>query len=226
MKIHILLAALISSLLPTTILANNNFTNRSSTEFFASNNPGEIDLQTAFHRLHGKEQQKLQDDTINLMQEEHIEQSKFENLLGTYKMSADNSEKVITSSLQKLSLEETFKIAAKLANVLKQESIAVFIPANEPIIADTVLKFKSHHTIHETILMIREKLPAQYSQAFSLHLEIDSCSNFENAIVDGIEWLGSKINSDEIKKSFPQEEVTYRYGKAFLVYKDGHKEQL
>lgn len=106
-----------------------------SIEFFASNNTNKIDLQTAFNRLQGKEQQELQDDTIHLMQKEHMEQSKFDNVLGTYKMSddqnitADNSEKITTSSFQKLPQIKIFEIATKLAKALNQESRAVFIPA-------------------------------------------------------------------------------------------------
>lgn len=57
--------------------------------------------------------------------------------------------------------------------------------------------------MNEILTMIREKLPTQYSQAFSLHLSNYSCSNFDNLMV---------------------EEVVSHYGKAFLVYKNGHKE--
>lgn len=226
--INLLLALFIS--FPTVTLANNH---EDSTEFFASNNTGVIDLQTAFNRLQGKEQQDLQDETMNVMQKEHVEQSKFENVLGTYKMSddqnitADNSEKIITSSYQELSPEKTFKIAEELASALKQESVAVFIPDNNQVIGDTILKLKSHHyTINETIQLIHDKLPAQYSQAFSLHLNSNACSNFDNATVEEVEWLGSKVQSEEIKKSFPQEEIVYHYGTAYLVYKNGQTERL
>lgn len=230
---YILLLLVISILSPIVTLADNDFSNKSTVEFFASNNTHEIDLQTAFNRLQGKEQQKLQNDSIDLMQKEHMEQSKFVNLLGTYKMAADqnmtadNSEKIMASPYQKLSSEKVFKLAAALANVLKQESVAVFIPSKKPVIGDTILKLKSHHyTINEIITIIHDTLPAQYSEAFSLHLSVDGCSNFDNAIVDEAEWLGSKIQLDDIKKSFPQEEIVYYYGSAFLVYKNGQKEQL
>lgn len=226
-----IILSLISLFLTTT--ANATGVENSSAEIFASNNTNEIDLQTAFNKLQSKNQEELQNETIKVLQDEHIEQSKFENLLGTYKMendqnlTADNSEKVITSSMQKLSSEKILMTAIKLANVLKQESVAVFIPTKEPVIGDTILKLKSHrYSMNETITLIREKLPSQYSQAFSLHLSNDSCTTFNNAVVDQVEWLGSKIKSDEIMKSFPQEEITYHYGKAFLVYKNGKREQL
>ncbi|MBX3710013.1 MAG: hypothetical protein KIT56_09765 [Gammaproteobacteria bacterium] len=218
----------------TITFANNDFSDQFSIEFFASNNTSEINLQTAFNRLQGKEQQDLQNETIKIMQKNHMEQSTFENLLGTYKMSndqnitADNSEKIITSSYQILSQEKTFKLASKLATTLKQESVAILVPDRKSqMVADTVIKLKSHHyTINETIKLIHDKLPAQYSQAFSLHLNNNVCSTFDNTIVDEIEWLGSKVKPEEIKKSFPQEEITFHYGKAYLVYKNGQKEQL
>lgn len=229
MKKYIYIHLLLAISIPTIAVAND------SSEFFASNNTKEIDLQTAFNRLQGEEQQELQNDTINVMQKEHMEQSKFENLLGTYKMSndqqitGDNTEKIITSFHQKMSPEKVFMLAKKLANMLKQESVAVFIPTKEPVIGDTFLKLKSHHyTINETITLIREKLPTLYSQAFSLHLNNDKniCSSFDNATVNEVEWLGSKIDSEEIRKSFPQEEITVQYGKAYLIYKNGQQEQL
>lgn len=228
-----LLIALTLSFPIATIADNNSLSGTSSAEFFASNNTNEIDLQTAFNRLRGEEQRELQNGTVNLMQKEHLEQSNFENLLGTYRMSsdqnvtADNSEKVITSPYQKLSSEKIFKIATELANILKQESVAVFIPTKDSMIGDTVLKLKSHHyTINETIAIIHEKLPPLYSQAFSLHLNNNMCSSFDNTTVEEVEWLGSKIKPDEIKKSFPLEEITNYHGKAYLVYKNGQREQL
>ncbi len=229
--INLILALFIAY--PILALASNDFSDKSSTEFFASNNTSEIDLQTAFNRIQGKEQQDLQEETINVMQNEHIEQSKFENILGTYRMSddqnitADNSEKVTTSSHQELSAEKTFKLAVKLATTLRQESVAVFIPDKSQVVSDTILKLKSrHYTINETIKLIHNKLPTQYSQAFSLHLNNNICSNFDNTMVEEVEWLGSKVKSEEIKKSFPQEEINFNYGKAYLVYKNGQKEQL
>ena len=130
--------------LTTELFANNN--NISSVEFFASNNTGEIDLQTAFNRLKGSEQHELQNEIINVMQKKHIEQGRFEELLGTYRMSsdqhitADNSETFITSAYQKIPNEKIFNLAKELTNTLKQESIAVFIPSNQTAIGDTILK--------------------------------------------------------------------------------------
>lgn len=233
-KIYIPLLVAFFISYPATTLADTDGSKKSAIEFFASNNTGEIDLQTAFNRLQGTEQQTLQSETIHIMQKEHIEQSKFENILGTYKMSnnqnmtADNSEKVITSSYQTLSNEKSIKFAVKIAKVLKQESVAMFVPdPKSMLIGDTIVKLKSHpHTINEVINLIHDKLPASYSQAFSLHLNNNSCSTFDNTIVDEIEWLGSSIKSEEIKASFPLEDVNFQYGKAYLVYKNGRQEQL
>lgn len=225
------LIIVVSIFFSTSSFSNNNSEKR-SIEFFASNNTNEIDLQTAFNRLKGNEQQELQNEMIDILQKEHMEQGKFEDLLGTYQMAsdqnitADNSEIFITSSYQQISTEKVFDLAKELANSLKQESVAVFIPSQEPVIGDTILNFRSHnYTINEVIKIIHEKLPMHYSQAFSLHLN-NTCSNFDNATVKEIEWLGSKIKPDEIQKSFPLEEISYHYGKAYLVFKNGQKEQL
>lgn len=202
-------------------------------EFFASNNTNEIDLQTAFDRLKGPEQQALQNTIIGVIQKNRLEQGSMVDLLGTYKMStdqnvtADNSEIFIASSYQKLSPEKIFMIAKQLANTLKQDSVAVFIPAKQSVPGDTVIKLTSHtYTINQTIKLIQDTLPAQYSQAFSLHLNNNSCANLDNTTVNEIEWLGSKVNPEDIKKAFPREEISYHYGKAYLVYKNGQKEQL
>jgi len=202
-------------------------------EFFASNNTQEIDLQTAYNRLKGPEQLALQNTIIGIAQKNHLEQGRFEDLLGTYKMSsdqnvtADNSEIFIASSYQKISTDKVFMIAKQLANTLKQDSIAVFISAKQPVIGDTVVKLTSHaYTINQVIKLIQDTLPTQYSQAFSLHLNNSSCSNLDTTTVNEVEWLGSKTKPEDIKKSFPNEEITYQYGKAYLVYKNGQKEQL
>lgn len=225
MKLSKLILTIFVSFFCSTLFAN-------SIEFFASNNTNEIDLQTAFNRLEGDEQQALQLSTINLMQKNRLEQGSFEDLLGTYKMStdqnitADNSEIYITSPYQNLSTEKVFMLAKQLANTLKQDSIAVFIPSKQAVIGDIIIKFKSHaYTINETINLIQSKLPAQYSQAFSLYLN-HSCADFNNTTVNEIEWLGSKIKLDDIKKAFPLEDITYHYGKAYLVYRNGQKEPL
>ena len=214
------------------LLANNNLDVRQPVEFFASNNTSEIDLQTAFNRLKNNKQQELHDEIIRIMQIEQVKQGKFEDLLGTYRMSsdqnitADNSEIFITSFYQKLSTEKVFNLAKKLANSLKQDSVAVFIPSKQSIIGDASLKFKSHiYSINEVTKLIHEKLPIHYSQAFSLYLNNNS-SIFDNTTVKEVEWLGSKIKPDELHKSFPQDQVTYHYGKAYLVYRNGQKEEL
>lgn len=218
-------------LFSSTIFADS--ANKPSAEFFLSNNTGEIDLQTAFKRLQGNEQHQLRNTIINIMQKKHFEQSSFVDVLGTYQMSddqqitADNSEKVITSSYQSMPSAKVFDAAKELADILKQDSVAVFIPDNGSAIGDTTLKLTSHpYTINETIKIIHEKLSPQYSQAFSLHLKSSGCSTFNNSIVDEVEWLGSKVNADDIKKSFPQEKITTQQGKAYLIYKTGQKDQL
>lgn len=213
----------------TPIFANNN--QQSAVEFFASNNTNEIDLQTAFKRLKGAAQRKLQNDTIDLMQKEHIEQGRFVDLLGAYRMvrdqviTADNSEIFTISAYQKLSVEKIFKLAQQLANILQQESIAVFIPAKQSTVGEVMVNLQSHaYSINEVNNLIAE-LPAAYNQAYSLHLT-KMCAGFDGATVNQIEWLGSKIKLEELKIIFPHEAISVRRGTAYLVYNDGQREQL
>lgn len=234
MRTTSILTLLISSfsLFSTSFAFANNPNPLSSVEFFVSNNTGEIDIQTAFNRLEGNEQQELQNTIVDTMQKKHIEQGTFADLLGTYQMSngqtttADNSEGFITSPYQKISNKKVFNIAKELANTLNQESVAVFISSNQSTIGDTILKFKANqYSINETIQLIHQKLPQLYSQAFSLHL-MNTCDGFYTTTVKEVEWLGSKVDPQEIQKSFPNDEVVSHNGEAYLVYKDGRKEPL
>ena len=47
-----------------------------------------------------------------------------------------------------------------------------------------------------------------------------------DAKVTKIEWLGSRENIDEIKKAFPEENISSHKGQAYLVYKNGQTESL
>lgn len=199
-------------------------------EFYISNNTHEITVEEAYKRLIGKAQHELKASTIDILQKNHIEQGKLENILGTYEMASDknitgdNTEIFHASPLQNFSQNQIFSVATELANTLQQESIAVFIPTKQYTIANIAVNFRSHQpNITETIALVREKLPA-YSTAFSLHLS-NKHSGFNNARVTEIEWLGN-ININEIQKAFPQEKISYHYGQAYLVYKNGHIELL
>ena len=201
-----------------------------SVEFFASNNTNTISIQTAYNRLTGKEQRQLQSNIISVLQKHHIEQGEFEHILGTYllqdqSITADNTDHFNSSPNQHLSDREIFSIAQELANILNQESIAVLIPTDAKIGEITVSFTSQQPRIEETIKLLHDKLPPVYSNAFSLRLA-NTCQGFDQAKVAKIEWLGSKINLQEIKNAFPQENVSFHYGKSFLVYKDGHKEPL
>lgn len=206
--------------------------NHNSAEIFSSNNTHEIDLQSAYVRLTGAAQQNLRDKIINTLQKNHIEPHHFENVLGTYRMAndqkitADNTEISEISPRQDFSNAKIFALARQLAVILKQKSVAVFIPQNSQGIADVTLRFASVQPgINDTVAMLHEKLPASYSQAFSLHLA-SKHGDFSAAKVSEVEWLGSKIQIDEIKKAFPREKISYRDGKAFLVYQNGKTELL
>lgn len=210
------------------LLANSVF----ATEFYASNNTKEISLQNAYTRLTHAQQNDLQNTMITVFQKNHIEQGEFQNLLGTYRMSkdqkitADNSEVFSTSPSQRLSQKIVFSLARELAKTLKQDSVAVFIPQPNKLIGEITVTFKSHKPgIRETVDLLHKKLTSSYNQAFSLYLD-NTCGEFNQARVTKIEWLGSKINMSEIKKSFPHEEVSSRFGKVFLVYQHGDPQSL
>jgi hypothetical protein len=205
---------------------------KTSVMFFSSNNTNEITIKTAYERLIGNEQKDLQNEIINLMQKNHLEQGKFEDILGTYQMSSsqnvteDNTDVFNTSPYQKLSNEKVFTLAKQLAITLKQESVAVFIPNQKSTIGDITVSFASYQpSITKIINILNAKLPPAYSQAFSLHLSNEN-ADFDNLKVAEVEWLGSKAKLEEIKKAFPQEKISYYYGTAYLVYKNGQKKQL
>ncbi|MHB1949772.1 MAG: hypothetical protein ACYCQI_16865 [Gammaproteobacteria bacterium] len=226
-RFSLLIASLFILSLSTTTLASR----QCSIEFFASNNTATIDLQTAYQRLQGHEQHQLQESMIDVLQKNHIEQGKFQDILGTYQMSAsgnitaDNTDVFITSPYQCINEQKIFYIAKQLANEMKQESVAVFISSQHPVVGELKVIFINHKpTINEVISLLHNKLPPSYNQAFSLHLT--GYADFDKAKVSEIEWLGSKININDIKNVFPNENITYQYGKAYLVYKNGQKEQL
>ena len=203
-----------------------------SVEFFASNNTNEIDMKTAYERLQGKAQRELSDNLIQVLQSNHIEQGKLEDVLGVYQMSSDknmtsdNTEIFYASPMQHFSNKQIFSLAAQLANALSQESVAVFIPSDHSVTGDIIVTFKTQKPgIAEIVNKIREKLPASYATAFSLHLSSE-CQGFNNAKVTDIEWLGSSANIDEIKKAFPEENISSHQGQTYLVYKNGQTEAL
>jgi len=226
-NIFVTILSLLISFVGNIAFANND----SSVEFFASNNTEEITLQTAYDRLTGMAQSDLQNSMIYVLQKNHIDQGNFENILGTYRMSsdknitADNTEHFTFSPYQHLSDEEIFSLAKELAITLNQESIAVFIP-NQATIGEITVSFISHQpSINEAVNLLHDKLPSSYNQAFSLHLA-NTCNDFNKAKVAAVEWLGSKINLEEINKAFPSEKIYHHNGKVFLVFKTGKKERL
>lgn len=225
-------SAFLTSLLILCLSATALAAKPCSVEFFASNNTATIDLKTAYQRLIGDEERQLKNSMIGVLQKNHIEQGRFEDILGTYQMAdngnitADNTDAFITSPYQCISEQKAFYIAEQFANEMKQESVAVFITSSQPTIGELKIIFTAHQpSIKEIVSLIHDKLPPSYSQAFSLHLT-SGYADFENAKVTEIEWLGSKININDIKNAFPGDNVSFQYGKAYLVYKNGQKEQL
>ena len=78
-------------------------------------------------------------EIIDVLQKNHIEQGRFKNIFGTYRMSidqsntADNTEEFDVSPYQHLSDEQIFSIAKELALKLKQDSVAVLMPKQSVI---------------------------------------------------------------------------------------------
>lgn len=203
-----------------------------SAEIFASNNTGHIHLPTAYHRLIGKAQQQLKETLTRLIQKQHLEQGSFDRLLGTYRMSstqtvtADNTAVFMTSPYQVLSQQTLFDLAKAAAVALNQESVAVFAPSKEAKIGDVSMTFVGElPSVQQTIVMIGKKLPSAYSEAFSLHLK-NTCGDYTQATVSSIEWLGSSIKLNTLKKAFPTNTFSSQHGEAYLVYKNGRTVRL
>lgn len=227
---YIVNGLLISLLLNTPIVSHAH--NAPSVTFYASNNTATINEERAYERLTGKPQHELNDKLIRILQKNHIEQGELENILGMYQMdksrqtSSDNTEAFHASPSQKLSNKQIFSLAQEIARNLNQESVAVFIPSEKSTSGYILLTLKSHpYNIKETMAIIREKLPATYSSALSLHLN-NTCGDINKAHVSTIEWLGNKAHLKEIQKAFPKEIASFQAGATYLVYQDGHTKML
>ncbi len=201
-------------------------------EFFSSNNDHEISLRQAFARLTGSPQTELQKNIITIMQHNKMEQGNFEPVLGTYQMSTDkkitgdNTEIYYTSPFQSIPDKKIFQIASELANILDQDSIAVFKPSKAASIGEVKIYFdKNKPAIDEIVTQIKQKLPSYYSQAFSLQLN-HTCDGYEKTTVNSVEWMGSHLDVQLIKQAFSQQTATTQNGIPYLVYKNGKIDKL
>jgi len=201
-------------------------------QFFLSNNTQILDAKAALGRLNSAAQRQLQDSTIEILQRNHTEQGKFANILGHYTMAnqlkstTENGEIFYASPLQKFSKQQIITVATQLSERFRQESVAVFIPSNQPPIGDVLVILASPEgNITDTIQVIRKRLPSSYSHAFSLHLK-NLHSGFNQVKVCKIEWLGSKLNLAILKKAFPKAKIISHYGKAYLIYRNGQTKLL
>ncbi|QRN03937.1 hypothetical protein GH742_08660 [Legionella sp. MW5194] len=199
----------------------------SSVSFFASNNTGIIQPEQAYQRLLSEAQSQLKNTIIDIMQAHHLEQSQCEDGIGMYQMAgdghltADNGKIFTTSPYQALTDEAVLSLSQQMAMALQQESVAVFIPNEEAETADTVVHLNSRdYPLAQTIQRINERLPADYTRAFTLHFG-SKYGDFEQATISSIEWLGRNIDPAVIQAAFPDEQITTKHGKAFLVFKDG-----
>ncbi|GJM06891.1 MAG: hypothetical protein DHS20C10_06250 [marine bacterium B5-7] len=203
-----------------------------SAEIFASNNTGHIDLPSAYSRLAGRTQQQLNNQLIKIIQKAHLEQGKFDRLLGAYQMAstqtvtADNTAVFMTSPYQALSSQTLFDLAKAAAVALNQESVAVFMPSHQAKVGEIMMTFVgSSPSVDKVIALLHKKLPSFYSEAFSLHLE-NTCRDYAKATVSSIEWLGARPQLVALKKVFPGNEFSSQHGEAYLVYKNGRTVQL
>lgn len=198
-----------------------------SVSFFASNNTGIIQPEQAYQRLLSDAQNQLKNTIIDILQSHHLEQSQCEDGIGVYQMAdsghltADNGKIFTTSPYQTLTDDTIFSLSQEMANALQQESVAVFVPDDKAEAAETTVYLNSrHYSLTQTIKLINERLPADYSQAFTLHFD-SKYGGFDEATIGSIEWLGNQIDPVVIQNAFPEEKMTRKHGKAFLIYHDG-----
>lgn len=216
------------SLIPLSVL----YAAETSISFFASNNTGILTPQQAYERLLAEPQEQLRKEITHILQQNHLEQSEVEDGVGMYQMAvdgqqtADNSEVFITSPYQRIPAKKAFSLAAAMARQLKQESVAVFIPAAQQEGGDMTLslKAKTYH-LSEMMQLIQSRLPPEYAQAYSIHFA-NKDGGYEHATIAAIEWLGSQIQPSIIQQAFPDENLTVKHGKTYLVYQDGKKVEI
>ena len=208
-----------------------SYAENKSIRFYVSNNSQEISIEEAFSRMTGLAQQTLRDETIEILQKEHVEQGKMTDILGAYEMASDsnvtgdNTEMFSASPYQAFTQAQVIAIAINLANHFHQESVAVFVPSDQGAIAEVNVKFNQNlPTINQTIKTLQEKLPNQ-TQAFSLQL-MNTEQGYIKARVLSIEWLGSGLHVDEIQNAFPGRAIEVHTGEAYLVYKNGQLNPL
>ncbi|ARG98500.1 hypothetical protein [Legionella micdadei] len=221
------ISSLISSfllLLTTISYAQDNL----SFKLFISNNTAKMQMREAYTRLTSSLQEKLKNGIIDVLQKNQVEQGKFKTILGVYQMrntqavTADNG---VLFSGHMLGEKMIFALSKYLAKKFNQESIAIFIRADEAPIGDTILVFALPPTITEAVSLIQKKLPSTYGKAFSIHLS-NTHTGFASTRVTAVEWLGQKTDVGLIRKAFPKDTVIPRHGKAFLAYQDGSKSRL
>ena len=196
-----------------------------SVMFFASNNTGQINADEAYTRLIGNDQYNLTGSITQIMQERRVQQGKFDNVIGMYKNYADNTEVFSTSPNQDIAEPEVEFIAKKLANELKQETIAVFIP-NETAktIGEISVTFRPGRepNFRTAMIDLKRRLPAPYTEAFSMYLD-PTYSGISQKKVAKIAWLGTKLNIERVKRAYPYARVDSKNGEAFLIDQNGIK---
>ena len=202
---------------------------------YVSNNTQEITVPSAYVRLTGQPQADLRNTVKKILDKYSITSNTSGSILGAYRMStdkdmtADNTEYVTANISQSLSDKKIFTIAKALAIKLHQDSVAVFIPEfipDQKTVGDISVHFMSHKPgINEVINEVHKNLPASYSQGFSLHVT-NTCCGFDHAKVSEVEWLGSKIDINQIKQAFPTKNIVSQDGVAYLIYRNGKEETL
>jgi len=204
----------------------------SDVTFFVSNNTQTLSPQAAFDRLTGPEQASLETAAAAVLQGNAVLECRSEPVLGAYTYTrdgsetADNTETYETAPQQLLPTSTVFTIAAQLCGALGQESVAVMIPASQGQVCDLKVTFASPtQTIAAVIASLQAALPAAFTQAYSIHLNVPY-GTYPLETVAAVEWLGSQLDQDILRKAFPNDTVTVLTGSALLVHKDGTTEPL
>lgn len=201
-----------------------------ASKIFVSNNERIITASEAYKRMHSKAQFKLINNTITTLKKYHYQQGRVENILGAYMhlnnlITFDNTLIFTTSAEETLNERRIFNTGISLAKQFNQQSVAVFIKNNNHRNTDTILKFKRPRPTYGDIKMKLRKLSASSLPAFSIHFQNKHFGLAVNKISE-IEFLTTPSKNKMLKNIFKNAEINYKFGEAYLIFRDGHVKQI
>jgi hypothetical protein len=224
MKIQKINYAVAATLLLCTSLAQ-------ASKLFAANNTSTISINEAFDRVNGEAQGDLKDTTINTLQNDHYEQGRISNAVGTYymrsrdEMTADNTLVYTTSPQESIPEEKIIRTAATLAKDLNQESVAVFVTDGNPSNSDILIGVDDQNLSYSELKNKIPQLEAIGLSTFTVYFKGSPCT-LDSAKISAIEWLTTHDKLEQLKKVFAGGQVQEETGEALLVFNDGHTEVI